>query len=106
MARHVYQTPQTRDDLVEIAQYIARNDLRAAMRFLDAAERTFEQLAGSPELGARSEFLSPFLAGVRRWRIRKFEHYLIFYRPVSGGIEVIRVLHGARDIDAVFEVDD
>ncbi|MCC7382255.1 MAG: type II toxin-antitoxin system RelE/ParE family toxin [Deltaproteobacteria bacterium] len=28
--------------------------------------------------------------------------YIIFYRPVKGGIEIARILHGARDIDALF----
>jgi toxin ParE1/3/4 len=41
--------------------------------------------------------------GIRLWRIRGFERYLIFYRPIPDGIEVIRVLHGARDIDTIFE---
>ena len=38
------------------------------------------------------------LAGLRMLRISKFEKYLIFYRPVPEGTEIIRVLHGARDI--------
>jgi plasmid stabilization system protein ParE len=29
--------------------------------------------------------------------------YVMFYRPIDDGIEVVRVLHGARDIDAMFE---
>ncbi len=67
MARHVFQTPLARADLVEIATFIAKDDLRAAMRLLDAAEKTFRQLARSPDLGARGEFLSRYLAEVRRW---------------------------------------
>lgn len=30
-------------------------------------------------------------------------NYLIFYRPINQGIEVLRVLHGARDIPSIFE---
>jgi toxin ParE1/3/4 len=34
--------------------------------------------------------------------LRHFMNYLIFYRPIGGGIDVLRVLHGARDIDRIF----
>jgi plasmid stabilization system protein ParE len=34
--------------------------------------------------------------------ITGFENYLIFYRPLAGGgIEIIRVLHGAQDVDRI-----
>lgn len=32
-----------------------------------------------------------------------FPNHLIFYRPVEDGIEVLRVVHGAQDIEAIFE---
>ena len=31
-----------------------------------------------------------------------FGRYLIFYAPVDEGIDVVRVLHSARDVDAAF----
>lgn len=37
------------------------------------------------------------------WQVRGFENYVIFYRPIEHGIEIVRVLHAARDIAAVFE---
>jgi toxin ParE1/3/4 len=46
------------------------------------------------------------LEGVRRLPVKGFENYLIFYVPRSGGIDVIRVLHGARDIDNLFETEE
>ncbi|MBI4604738.1 MAG: type II toxin-antitoxin system RelE/ParE family toxin [Planctomycetes bacterium] len=33
--------------------------------------------------------------------MRGFEQHLVFYRPVEDGIEVVRVLHGARDLRAI-----
>ena len=66
MNRVVYRTPQTRVDLRQIAQYIAHDDRRAAIRFLNAAETTFQQLAESPELGSLGEFQSPAVFGIRR----------------------------------------
>jgi toxin ParE1/3/4 len=55
-----------------------------------------------PEMGARREYQNPTLAGVRMWRITGFDNYLVFYRPTERGIEIIRVLHAKRDIDALF----
>ena len=39
--------------------------------------------------------------GLRRWRVRGFENFLIFYRPIDDGIEVLRVLHGQRDRETI-----
>lgn len=36
----------------------------------------------------------------------RFKNFLIFYLPIAGGIKVIRVLHGSRDVDAILEVED
>lgn len=33
-------------------------------------------------------------------------NYMIFYFPINDGIDIVRVLHGARDIRANFFVDD
>ncbi len=100
--RQVYCTPHARSDLVEIASLIAHDKKSAAMRFLDAAEITFKALARSPELGLRGEFRSAHLADIQRSRMNGFENYLIFYRATADGIQVVRILHGARDIEAIF----
>jgi toxin ParE1/3/4 len=36
------------------------------------------------------------------WRVKDFEKYLIFYRPQKDGIDVLRIIHGARDIEELF----
>jgi toxin ParE1/3/4 len=88
-------------DLAEQAEYIRKDNPRAAIRFLEAAETTFEQLANQPGLGGLEECARPELAGLRCWRIRGFKKHLIFYLPVADGIEIVRVLHGARDIKSI-----
>ena len=55
-----------------------------------------------PELGQRQEFGRNELAELRVWQVQGFENFLVFYRPVERGIEVLRVLHAARDIDGGF----
>ena len=105
MARSlVDKRPQAIQDISDIAVYLAEesgsDDL--AFRFLDAAEASFEQLAAMPEMGVSEGIPRSALAGVRMWRVAGFDSYLIFYRPARNGIEIIRVFHAKRDIDALF----
>jgi hypothetical protein len=37
------------------------------------------------------------------WRVKDFEKYLIFYQPLSDGIKILHVVHGARNFDLLFE---
>ena len=100
----VEKRPQAIQDLSDIAVYLAeqsgRDDL--AFRFLDAAESSFEDLAAMPELGTARECVDPALEGVRMWRVAGFDNYLIFYRCTQSGVEIIRVVHAKRDIEALF----
>jgi toxin ParE1/3/4 len=92
--------PAADTDLDDQAAYLAREaSLEVALRFYDAAAATCEELARMPGLGERRPTAHPRLEGLRVGRIRGFEKHLIFYRPVADGIEIVRVLHGARDID-------
>ena len=47
----------------------------------------------------------PALGEIRVFTISRFKMYLVFFRPVVDGIEIIRVLHGSRDIDAILMND-
>ena len=63
-------------------------------RFLAQAEATFTRLAGMPGMGASYEHDHPALAGLRFFPVSRFHKYLVFYRSIAGGIEIVRVLHG------------
>jgi hypothetical protein len=52
------------------------------------------------------QFTDPVLAGILMLPVEGFEKHLVFYRPVPEGIELVRVYHAARDIDAVDSVTD
>jgi len=56
-----------------------------------------------PHMGPARVFRNPRLRDLRIWPIRGFEKIVIFYRPIEGGIEVVRVLHGARDVKGILE---
>ena len=99
----VQKLPQANADLIEIADYIDTDNPEAAKRFLDAAEAALAQLAALPSIGQTVPFSSPITQGMRVWRVEGFEQYLIFYRPAESGLEVVRVLHTARDFPTIFK---
>lgn len=89
-------------DLDEQARYLAGNaSLEVALRFYDAADQTFAFLARRPGIGAKRASGHSQYANIRVARIHGFETHLVFYRPSEEGIDVVRVLHGHRDIDGL-----
>jgi toxin ParE1/3/4 len=99
----VKKTPQAKRDLLEHVLYLAEINPDLADRFIDASEMAFEKLAQMPLKGKPQSFQSLKLKDVRRWFIPGFDKYLVFYRPLKGGIELLRVLHGMQDVDAVMD---
>jgi toxin ParE1/3/4 len=103
----IKRRPKVELDLYEIATYIGADNPTAALAFLDAAQQSFTELATMPGLGRLRRFKSPRVTNIRSWRISGFEKYLVFYEPLSResltGISVVRVLHGARDLESIFE---
>jgi toxin ParE1/3/4 len=93
----VLRTSQANLDLTEIALRIAEENPIASDRWLDSIHEKCQLLARMPDLGRKRPELAPDLRGL------PVGNYIIFYRPVSEGIQVIRVLHGARDIPALFD---
>ncbi len=103
MTKRVRLTPQARDDIIEGALYIAGDNPAAAERFLAAVERTFKTLADAPQIGATRAFVNPQLQGIRMLPVSGFRNHLVFYRPAGTAVEIIRVLHAARNIKRLFE---
>ncbi|OFV98776.1 MAG: hypothetical protein A3H28_01375 [Acidobacteria bacterium RIFCSPLOWO2_02_FULL_61_28] len=95
MSRVIF-SPQTDEDLLEIAFYIAQDNPKAADSLLERMERICALNAASPEIGRRRRDLGPELCSF------PVDRYGIFYFPTKRGIEVARVLHGARDIPSFF----
>jgi toxin ParE1/3/4 len=94
------------DDLIDLAYYIALDNLEAAYRFLDKVEESFRDLERMPLMGSTREFQDSTLTGIRMWCVKGFRKHLIFYRPIGDGVEIIRVLHSARDIAGLFSEDE
>jgi toxin ParE1/3/4 len=104
MSRRVLKRPQAERDLIEHFAFIARDKVEPAERFLNVAEGHFKLLAANPYLGQAWESLLPQLADVRVSPLPgAFHRYLVFYRSVERGIEVLTVLHGSRDLPSALE---
>ena len=99
--RLVVRRPQARRDIVATALYIAEESPDAARRFLEAVERTIAAVTSMPGIGAPRRYRDPRLEGLRMIAVTGFEKHLVFYRPDEAGIEIVRVLHAARDIQAI-----
>ncbi len=102
----VKRTPKAKQDLLEHVLYLAKINPDLAEKFIEASEVAFEKLAQMPMKGQRQEFKSPELAEARRWFIPGFDKYLVFYRPIKGGVEILRVLHGMQNVDAIMDDED
>jgi toxin ParE1/3/4 len=98
----VVRHPEAREDLDAIVDYIARHNPRAAVRFIDAVADTAAFIDRMPKIGEAYPVPSQRFAGVRRTSVKRFRKYVLYYREIEGGIEILRILHGARDADAIF----
>ena len=101
----VNKRPQVIRDLIELATYMAADNLDASDRMLAAAEKTFIQLAKMPGMGKLCQFSHPRLADIRQQAIKGFRNYLVFYRPTASGVEILRIIQGARDITGILDED-
>jgi toxin ParE1/3/4 len=88
----IVKSPQYERDITEIWDHIALHNADAADRAVMAIEDTIELLGDFPGIGTPCPHLAP---GLRRtlWR-----EYLIYYRLRDNWIEIVRVLHGRRNI--------
>jgi toxin ParE1/3/4 len=103
MARVIIRPKARRDINAVLVYYIETAGLDVARRFRKAATETFRELAEFPMMGAPRKIRTPEFQGVRMWRVRDFESFLIFYMPRADGIAVERVIHGSHDYRRVLE---
>lgn len=91
----VRRTARAEDDLVDIWLYIAADNPDAADRLLEEIDRKCTLLAGNPLLGRARPDIAP------EFRYFPVGNYLILYRALSDGVEVVRIVHGARRLDGL-----
>jgi len=99
----IIKSPRSLRDLVDHFEYIAKDRLSAARKFLTSVRSTLDSLAGFPGIGRRFESDHPRLQGIRVTTVKSFRNYLLFYRPTESDLEVLTIIHGARDLPGILE---
>jgi len=86
----IKKTFQAEEDLIETWVYIAQDSLAAADRVIDEFGEKFTLLAQNPKLGRARPDIAAEL------RYFPVDSYLILYLQIADGVEIVRVVHGAR----------
>ena len=92
----VIRSPQSRRDTLQIWRRIAQDNITAADDLTDSFTAALDLLARFPEIGRARDELR---AELKSFPVRK---YLLLYKHVPDGIELVRVVHGARDLRRIF----
>ncbi len=98
MAR-VSRRPLAEADILDIWDHIAEDSIVQADQWVEKLDGQFKLIATQPLIGRERVEL---FANLRSF---PFGRYVIFYEPVADGIDIVRVLHSARDIGTAFTGD-
>ena len=96
----IIKRPRARSDLSEIWNYIAEDNETRADAFVDLIDQKIQALAGQPNMGRSRDELAE---GLRSFPVGR---HIIFYLVLPQGIEIVRILHGSRDLNAIFNPGD
>ncbi|BAY39534.1 plasmid stabilization system protein [Nostoc sp. NIES-2111] len=89
-------SPEASRDLAEIIDYFANRNIDAGEHFVDEFEKKCKYLINFPNMGRSYGNIQPYLRGV------PLEGYVILYRVINDGIEIVRVVSGYRDLESLF----
>jgi toxin ParE1/3/4 len=90
------RTPAAERDLIDIWTYIATDNPDAADRLLDAIGERIRHLLDQPRMGR----MRPDIAADARFL--PIGNYVVLYRLTDEVVEIVRVVHGARDVTSLF----
>jgi toxin ParE1/3/4 len=103
MSKTVNKRDKAKLAIIEIADHLGEANILVGARFIDAVQQTLAFLVSMPEIAGVWESSHPRLQGIRVWPVDGFPNHLLFYRPISCGIDLIFVCHATRDIELLFE---
>ena len=89
----VRRSRRAQDDIFDIWLYVADSNPSAADRILDDIERVFAMIAEYPQIGRERPEVR---LGLRSFAVTP---WVIFYRTAEHSVDIVRVVHGARDLD-------
>jgi plasmid stabilization system protein ParE len=96
VADYIVSVQADRDVDAQADYYLDHGSPETATRWLLKTRKTFEYAAAHPSLG---EEIRP---GVRALRVERFRRHIVIYRAVPAPVVIVRVIHGAADLDAAF----
>jgi toxin ParE1/3/4 len=102
--KHVIRSTASDDIIRQFRYYLVdQNNPQVAGRFLEAVQKTINDIIRMPNGGAPKLLSNPALADLRSWPVEEFEDIRIYYLVKEGSVLVVRVLHGKRDINRILE---
>ena len=96
MTQYIISRPAIRD-LESISSYFAEVNIDAGERFLKGFNKRCQQLVSFPNMGRCYDDLNPGLRGL------PLEGYIILYRVLENGIEIVRIANGRQDLRSLFD---
>jgi toxin ParE1/3/4 len=88
--------PEAAQDLDEISTYYAVNNIEAGEKLIDEFEARCKYLVSFPNIGRSYRNIRSYLRGI------SFSGYILFYRVGNDEIEILRVVNGSRNLEALF----
>jgi toxin ParE1/3/4 len=101
MSKRITIRPRASQDIDDHFAYLARNSSETAFQFFDAVRLTIAQIARMPGIGVAYSTQNARLIGLRKWSVKDFKRYIIFYLDLEETVEVVRILYGSRDISSI-----
>ena len=98
----IRKKPQAERDIEECFVFIGEDNLDVAVHFLVAVEDSIELLGKNPFLGNIREFKNSRISNIRMTLVKGFHNYQIYYTVGEEIVEIVRVLHGSRDLRDIF----
>ena len=98
MSQYIISRPAIRD-LESISAYFTDINIEAGEKFLQGFNKRCKQLASFPNIGRSYDDLQSGLRGL------SMSGYIILYRLIDDGIEIVRVVNGRQDLGALFALD-
>ncbi|MFW9258354.1 plasmid stabilization protein [Nostoc sp. KVJ20] len=99
MTQHII-SPEASQDLSTIIDYFVRMNIDAGEHFIEKFDKKCKYLANFPNMGRSYGNIKPDLRGV------PLDHYIILYRVINTGIEIVRVVNGYQNLESLFAESD
>jgi len=98
--------PKAQFDIDDIIDYLLSERPANAEDFVSDLQRTFDSLVDNPKIGVKRTYRAPALNQMRMFPLKQFSAYLVFYIADDDTLDIVRVIHGSKDIVNLFETEN